>query len=149
VAPSIGSALVAAAFAGRAWRAAPSRVARACAALIAIVAVLVPVYRSRNHGLVEPADLASQSLATIRDAIRRDPTVRDIAAIDDASLGAPVTLDSAFGGLFPDAVHLFVGPDVRGTLVTEPPHDVQPALVFALRRGRLVQLDVLRPTPSV
>ena len=149
VAPSIGSALVAAAFAGRAWRTASPRFTRACAALIAIAAVLVPVYRSRNHGLVEPADLASQSLATIRDAIRRDPTVRDIAVIDDASRRAPVTLDSAFGALFPDAVHLFVGPDVRGTLATEPPHEAPLPLVFVLRGGRLVQLDVLRAQPSV
>jgi hypothetical protein len=149
VAPSIGSALFAAAFAGRAWRAAPSRFARTCTALVAIVAVLVPVYRSRNHGLVEPADLASQSLATIRDAIRRYPAARDIAVIDDSSQLAPVTLDSAFGALFPDAVHLFVGPDVRGTLGTEPPHDAQAPLVFVLRGGRLVQLDLLRAPPSV
>jgi len=151
VAPSIGSALVAAAFAGRAWRDAPSRFARACTALVAIAALLVPVYRSRNHGLVEPADLASQSLATIRDAVRRDPTVRDIAVIDDASPRTAVTLDSAFGALFPDAVHLFVGPDVRGTLATEVPHDAhaQLPLVFVLRGGRLVQRDVLRAQPSV
>src|SRR5437762_7864659 len=55
VAPSIGGALVAGAFASRAWGAAPARFGRVAAALLVMIAVLVPVYRSRNHGLVDPA----------------------------------------------------------------------------------------------
>src|SRR5213075_3235119 len=104
VAPSIGSALVAGAFASRAWRAAPARFARVAIAMIVLIALLVPVYRSRNHGLVEPADLATQSLATIQSAAKSHPDARDIVLLDNPR--APVTLDSAFGALFPDAIHL-------------------------------------------
>jgi hypothetical protein len=152
VAPSIGSALIAGTFAARALREAPRRFAAASLSLIVAVALLVPVYRSRNHGLVEPADLAARSLAVIQDAARHYPGVTDIILHEDPGPtppGAAVTLDSAFGALFPDAVHLFVGPDVRGTLATELPHDAQLPLVFVLRGGRLVQLDVLRAHPSV
>ena len=126
--------------------------AAASLSLIAAVALLIPVYRSRNHGFVEPADLAARSLAVIQDAARHYPGVTDIVVDEDPAPtppGANVTLDSAFGALFPDAVHLFVGPDVRGTLGTGLPRDSNAPLVFVLRRGRLVQLDVLRPTPSV
>jgi len=139
VAPSIGAALVAGAFASRAWRSAPRRFSRAAVALVAVVALLVPVYRSRNHGLVEPADLAAQSLATIQDAVRQRPGVSDIILIDDPN--APVRLDAAFGALLPDALHLFVGPQWRGIITEQQSEDANRtgALVFALRNGRLVQ----------
>ena len=135
VAPSIGSALVAGTFASRAWRAAPARFARLAAAMIVVIALLVPVYRARNHGLIEPADLAAQSLATIRSAARSHPEARDIVLFDDPR--APVTLDSAFGALFPDAIHLFVGTDVRGSITNDPVTATGDALVFELRAGRL------------
>ncbi len=137
VAPSIGSALVAGAFASRAWRAAPARFARVAIAMIVLIALLVPVYRSRNHGLVEPADLATQSLATIQSAARSHPGARDIVLLDNPR--APVTLDSAFGALFPDAIHLFVGPEARGSITNEAVTIAGDALVFELRDGRLVQ----------
>ena len=148
VAPSIGSALVAGAFAARASRAVPDRFARIAVLMVAAVALLLPVYRSRNHGLVEPADLATQSLATIQAAVRAQPGARDIVLIDDPQ--APVTLDSAFGSLFPDAVHLFVGPAVRGTITDEAATAGRSdaALVFTLRDGRLVQGRAPRGAPS-
>ena len=149
VAPSIGSALVVAAFAARAARTASPRFARASAALIVAIALLVPVYRMRNHGLVEPADLATRSLAVIQDAARVMPHVAAITLVDDPN--EPVTLDAAFGALFPEAVHLFVAPRVQGTLTSTPASGLPPpddSLVFALRDGRLVQDRSGRPGAS-
>jgi hypothetical protein len=140
VAPSIGSALAAGALASRARRAAPHRFALVCTALIACVAVLIPVYRIRNHGLVEPADLSTQATAELRRAAQGRPGIREIVLLEDAD--AAVTLDDAFGALAPDAVHLFVSPDVHvsttndGSAVGAANEDV---MVFRLRDGRLVQ----------
>ena len=138
VAPSIGSALIAAACAARTAQAVPPRFARAAAAMAAIVAMLIPVYHSRNHGLVAPADLATRTLATIRSAARVDPSVREVLLVDDPQ--APVTLDSAFGSLLPDALHLFVRPGLEGTIVgkTTVRRD---ALVFQLRDGYLTRIN--------
>jgi hypothetical protein len=138
VAPSIGSSLVAAACAGRAARAAPVRFARLATMMVALTALLIPVYRSRNHGLVEPADLATRSLATIQTAARTDPTVRDVILVDDP--GAAVTLDSAFGALLPDALHLFVGSGVDGKIVGETRAGGD-AFVFELRGGYLARIS--------
>jgi hypothetical protein len=148
VAPSIGTGLIAGACAARASRAVPGRFGRVAAVMIAAIALLLPVYRSRNRGLVEPADLAARSLATIQAAARSQPDARDIVLIDDPQ--APVTLDSAFGALFPDAVHLFVSPAVRGTITDEAATAgrADAALVFTLRDGRLVQGRAPRGGPS-
>jgi hypothetical protein len=140
VAPSIGSALAAASFASRAQRAAPHRFALVSTALIAGVAVLIPVYRIRNHGLIEPADLTTQATAELRRAAQGRPGVREIVLVDTAD--AAVTLDDAFGALIPDAVHLFVSPDVHvttsnsGSAVDAANENV---MVFRLRDGRLIQ----------
>jgi len=138
VAPSIGSALIAAVCAARAARAAPARFARLAAAIMVLIALLIPVYRSRNHGLVEPADLATRALVTIQAAARIDQTVRDVILVDDPA--AAVTLDSAFGALLPDALHLFVGSGVNGKIVRETGAD-DDALVFVLRDGYLARIS--------
>lgn len=140
VAPSIGSALIAGTFAARALREAPRKFAAASLALAAVVALLIPVYRSRNHGLIEPADLAARSLAAIQDATRDRPHNEQITLLDDSD--EPVTLDDAFGALFPDAVRLFIGPDARGVIRSAPltdGGDVDEGLVFVLRDGHLVR----------
>jgi hypothetical protein len=140
VAPSIGSALIAGTFAARALREAPRRFAVTSLALVAGVSLLIPVYRSRNHGLIEPADLAARSLAAIQEATRNRPHDDEITLLDDRN--EPVTLDAAFGALFPDAIRLFVGPDARGVIRSAPPtdgRDVDEGLVFVLREGHLVQ----------
>jgi hypothetical protein len=138
VAPSIGVALIAATSAARTARMAPRRFAHIAFAMIVVVAILIPVYRSRNHGLVEPADLAARSLSTIQAAARLDPSVREVILVDDPQ--ASVTLDSAFGALFPDALHLFVGPGVEGSIVgkTMPRGE---GLVFELRDGYLARIS--------
>ncbi len=139
VAPSLGSALAAGACAARAVRLAPRRFARAAVASIAMLALMIPVYRSRNHGLIEPADLAAQSLATIQSSTRNGPDALEIVLVDDRS--APVTLDSAFGALFPDAVHVFVGPAMNGRIVAKQTSEPGgPAIVFELRDGYLARI---------
>jgi len=140
VAPSIGSALAAATLASRAQRAAPRRFAVVSTALIAVLAVLIPVYRMRNHGLTDPADLSTQATAELQRAARGRPGVREILLLDDAD--AAVTLDDAFGALIPEAVQLFVSPDVHvstsndRSAVDAGNEDV---MVFRLRDGRVVQ----------
>jgi len=142
LAPSMGSALAAAALAARAWREDPQRFARVAGALVAVVALLLPVYRSRNHGFVEPSDLAAQSLRTIRDAARSRGQRGAIVIVDHTE--EPVTLNDAFGNLFTDAVHLFVGPQWSGEIVqatsTRTSGD-DDALVFELRSGGLIQIE--------
>ena len=106
--------------------------------MIIVVAILTPVYRSRNHGLVEPADLAARSLTTIEAAAQDDPAVREVVLVDDPA--AAVTLDSAFGALFSDALHLFVGPGVEGRIADEAPERGE-GLVFELRNGYLARIS--------
>jgi hypothetical protein len=148
VAPSIGSALAAAAFASRARRAAPHRFASVSTALIVGVAALIPVYRMRNHGLITPADLSTQATVELRRAAQGRPNVREIVLVDEPD--AAVTLEDAFGGLAPDAVHLFVSPDVHvSTSLTRSTVDAagEAVMVFRLREGRLVQ-DRMRTNGS-
>jgi hypothetical protein len=140
VAPSIGSALAAAAFASRARRVAPRRFAFASTAVIATVALLIPVYRMRNRGLIEPADLSTQAMGEIQRAAQSRPHLREIVLLDEPN--ALVTLEDAFGGLAPDAVHLFVSPDVYVSVSDTQTVDIankQDTIVFRLRGGRLIQ----------
>jgi hypothetical protein len=139
VAPSLGSALAAASFASRAERAHRNRFALVSTTLIAVIALLIPVYRLRNRGLVEPGDLSAQAMSEVQRAARADPQLREMVFLDVA--GAPVTLEDAFGGLIPDAIHLFVSPDVRVDVrdVADRLDDGPQRLVFELRRGRLIQ----------
>lgn len=142
LAPSIGSALVTAPFAARAWRENPQRFGYVAGALVAVVALLLPVYRARNHGLVEPADLAAQSLSAIQNAARSRGQRGAVVIVDHAE--ERVTLNDAFGNLFADAVHLFLGPQWSGALVpaasTRASGD-EKDLVFELRNGGLIQTE--------
>ncbi len=137
VAPSLGSAMMSGALAARAWRDDPQRVHRVATALIVVVALLVPVYRSRNHGLVEPADLAARSLDTIQDMVRGGShSAGTIILVDDAR--EDVTLGDAFGTLFPEAIHLFAGADWKGEIVSASERGKVSAgdtLVFELHDG--------------
>ena len=140
VAPSIGSALAAASLASRAQRAAPQMFALVSTELIAAVALLIPVYRMRNHRLVEPADSSAQATAELQRAAQDRSGVREIVLLDDPD--AAVTLEDAFGALAADAVHLFVAPDVHlSTRNNRSEVDAtnRDMMVFRLRDGRLVQ----------
>jgi hypothetical protein len=141
VAPSIGSALVAGTLAARSWRADARRFSFAATALIIAVAAAVPVYRLRNDGFVAPADLSATSLNTIHSAVDAHAPVDRIVLVDDPQ--AEVTLEDAFGALFPDAVHLFIGPRRTGAIVgsrAAAPSAAPATRVFELRNGVLVQL---------
>jgi hypothetical protein len=140
VVPSIGSAIAAASFASRAQRAAPHRFALVSTTLIAGAAALIPVYRMRNQGLIQPADLSTQATAELQRAVQGRPGIRELVLLDDAD--AAVTLEDAFGALAPDAVHLFVSPDVHvstGNSRSAVDAANEDVMVFRLRDGRLVQ----------
>jgi hypothetical protein len=140
VVPSIGSAIAAASFASRAQRAAPHRFALVSTTLIAGAAALMPVYRMRNQGLIQPADLSTQATAELQRAVQGRPGIRELVLLDDAD--AAVTLEDAFGALAPDAVHLFVSPDVHvstGNARSAVDAATEDVMVFRLRDGRLVQ----------
>jgi hypothetical protein len=139
LAPSMGSALAAASLAARAWRENRNGSGRGGALVAAWHCCRCAV---RNHGLVEPADLAARSLSTIQHAARSRGQRGAIAIVDHAE--ERVTLNDAFGNLFADAVHLFVGPQWSGTLVpatsTRASGD-QKDLVFELLNGGLIQTE--------
>src|SRR5262249_1599002 len=105
--------------------------------LIVGVAALIPVYRMRNQGLITPADLSAQATAELQQAAQRRPDVREFVLVDEP--GAPVTLEDAFGALAPDAVHLFVSPDVLVRTGSTVDVASEAVMVFRLRDGRLVQ----------
>jgi hypothetical protein len=137
--PSVGSALAVAALASAAQRISQKRFERCCAALIALSLVVIPIYRQRNERWVVPADLSASVVRTLQLATAGSAG-GDIALIDDPS--ARFGLDSSFGGLFGDAVHLMIGSAWNGMIVpatsgavTNPVN--RPRLVFALRNGRL------------
>lgn len=140
VPPSLGSAMIVGAVGSRAWRDDPLRVRRIATALVVVVALLVPVYYARNRGLVEPADLAARSLETIQHAVGGSSRPGTVVVVDDAREG--VTLGDAFGALFPAAIHLFVGPDWKGEIVSESDRGKAPpggdTVVLELRDGALV-----------
>ncbi|HEU5257882.1 MAG TPA: hypothetical protein VFU28_17960, partial [Vicinamibacterales bacterium] len=91
-------------------------------------------------GLVAPADLSTQATAELQRAAHLRPAVREIVLIDEP--GAAVTLEDAFGALAPDAVHLFVSPDVHvrtGDSRSAIDGTNEEVMVLRLRDGRLVQ----------
>ncbi len=142
VAPSLGSALMVGALGSRAWRDDPLRFRRVATALVVVLAVLVPVYRTRNRDFFGPRDLAARSLNTIQNAVRGGSyPAGTIVVVDDAREG--VTLDDAFGSLFPEAIHLFVGPNWNGEIVSTSDRGTVSAggdtLVFELSNGALTR----------
>jgi hypothetical protein len=134
--PSIGSALVAGVVASVAQRVAPARFARAAIGLVVVVAVLLPVYRSRNQRWVQVARVSEGALQTIAsDAAGFRPG--HIVLVD-----APAerfNLMSAFGNLLPDALRLRLAAGWTGEIVD--PATAPPAadFVYRLEEGRLMR----------
>jgi hypothetical protein len=138
--PSVGAALALAAVASGAQRIAQKRFEVCCAALIAVIFFLIPIYRQRNERWVVPADLSTRVVRTLRVATA-GYSGGQIVVVDDAS--ARFGLDSSFGSSFGNAVHLMVGSDWEGLIVptmirasTNPPNRAT-RLDFALRNGHL------------
>jgi hypothetical protein len=138
--PSVGTALAGAAFVSGIARARPRQFGRAATVLLVIATLLVPVYRVRNRRWVEPADLTGRVLTVIAGSGTRERVER-IVLLDDP--GADVSLDSAFGTLFPDAVALTLGEQATGHIVQ--PGDAiatDATQVYRLKDGRLVPAGV-------
>jgi hypothetical protein len=141
--PSVGSALVAAAVASRALRQAPVRTLRTSIALIAIAALLLPVYRSRNGRWVEPAELSAHVMDSVRATTTSFPAGGTVVLVDAPQ--SDVSLDDAFGALFPEALMLFAGPMWKGQIVNPgqtAPLDPITTITFELRGGTLEPVSV-------
>jgi hypothetical protein len=141
--PSIGSALIAAAVASRALRVAPARALRTSAALVVVAALLLPVYRSRNGRWVAPAELSAHVMNAVQATTTSFPAGGTVVLIDAPE--SDVSLDDAFGALFPEALMLFAGPMWKGAIVTPsqaPPRDPITTITFELRGGTLEPVSV-------
>ena len=136
--PSIGAGLAAGVVASTAALRNPRVYRYVTAGLLMAVFALSPVYRSRNARWVGLADLSEQVMTTIaRDASGR--TAGHVVLVD--SPAERFNLQSAFGGLFPEAMRLRVGEGWTGEVVT-PSGAQQPGdLSYRLSDGALVRAD--------
>jgi hypothetical protein len=135
--PSVGTALLVGGVASAAQRAAPGRFARAAIALLVAVAVLIPVYRSRNQRWVQVARVSQDALQTLAaDTAGTSPG--HIVLID-----APTerfNLTSAFGNLLPEALELRLGRGWSGEIVASATAVSRAAdFVYRFQAGRLVR----------
>ena len=137
--PSVGSALAAGAVASAAARRNPRAFAYAAIGLLAVLLALTPVYRSRNVRWVQLAELSERAMTTIaRDAA--DRTAGHVVIVD--APGERFNLQSAFGGLFPEAMRLRVGEGWTGEVVPTPSEARQSGdLSYRLSTGALVRTD--------
>jgi hypothetical protein len=141
--PSVGSALIASAIASHALRLAPVRALRTSAALIAIAALLLPVYRSRNGRWVEPAELSAHVMDAVQATATSFPAGGTVVLVDAPK--SELSLDDAFGGLFPEALRLYAGPTWKGQIVTPgsmAPVDPITTITFELRGGTIEPVSV-------
>ena len=153
--PSIGASIVAAEIGEALWRQAPQTGRlRATAAAIAVVIVLIPVYRVRNQRWVDLADFSSSVLAQLRTSTASLPDGAHVVLIDERD--KRVNLESAFGTLINHAWRLQNGRplDVR----IEPPLRNAPpdtalcltcaALTLQLKDGVVVPTRRRDPPPT-
>lgn len=132
--PSVGGALVAGVVASCALRARPQRFARACAALIVIAALLVPVYRKRNERWVEAAGLSAKVVDVVRDAADRYPAGGRIVLVDDPA--ATPNFESTFLTAFPEVLILEAGRQWSGEIASPDGRtDSEGAVVVVLEGG--------------
>jgi hypothetical protein len=132
--PSIGAALAAGAVASAVHRMTPRAFARATIALLLLVVLLIPVYRSRNVRWVSPALVSTETLRTL-EAATAGLSPRPIALVDDPA--ARFNLVSAFGSLLPDAVALTLGEGWPAEIVRDAEDAPAHALILRFERGRL------------
>jgi hypothetical protein len=138
--PSIGFALAAAALASCALRGNARRFRVACVGLTVAVFALIPVYWQRDARWVAPADVSASVIRTL--AAEPPSTARRIVLLDDVPMR--YGLESGFGTLLPEAVHLFKGPEWSAEL-RRSGEDCRTAsrdaatTVFAFRGGQLTR----------
>jgi len=146
--PSVGAALAAGVLADAIFARRPVRSpAVALAGILAVVLLLVPIYRARNQSWRNLAMLSSSVLYDLRDASSGMPPRTKVLLLDDRTQRA--NLDSAFGTLMQTAVDLSVANQPLIQIVP-PPEGAIPEVVFPpdeaqlrlARRGmRLVRTD--------
>jgi hypothetical protein len=146
--PSVGAALAAGVLADAIFARRPARSpAVALAGILAVVLLLVPLYRARNQSWRNHAMLSSSVLYDLRDASSGMPPRTKVLLLDDRTQRA--NLDSTFGTLMQTAVDLSVGnqPVIQ---ILPPPEGAIPEFVFPpgeaelrlVRRGtRLIRVD--------
>ena len=139
--PSCGSAIAVAVCASLVLRTRPERLRLAAAALLTLLLALIPVYRIRNVRWVELADTSTRVMQTLQIAASTRPAGGRIVLVDDP--GERFNLEATFGGLFPDAVSLFVGSDWTGEIANAAPASTDSALVYRYQRGTVVPMLVL------
>ena len=141
--PSVATGLAVAAIAARAERANPAAFRRTAVALIVVVILLIPIYRSRNQRWTAVADLSASVIATLRARTAGlQPGL--VVLVDDP--GERVNIDAAFGSLLPDALVLELGvgrtladaSGWNGRLVAPGQPLPESQVTMALRDGRLV-----------
>ena len=136
--PSIGACIAAAAVVAALIRQQPERGLRTLAVASVIPLLLVPVYWARNERWVAPADLSATVLRDVQRAAAPFPAGVHLVLIEDPT--ARFNLDTAFGGLLPDAVALTLGDRFDGEIVTTGDVSnarLDGALVLALHDDRL------------
>jgi hypothetical protein len=135
--PSIGTALAAGIAASAAARRNPRVFRYAAIGLVAALFALNPVYRSRNVRWVGLAELSERSMATLaQDASGR--TAGHVVLVD--SPAERFNLQSAFGGLFPEAMRFRVGEGWTGEVVGTASDAQRPGdLSYRLSDGTLVR----------
>jgi hypothetical protein len=116
--PSIGSCLAAGVMLQALHRAVPVRTLEALAVMVVLPFVLLPVYRVRNQRWVEPADVSRAAVADLSAAGTAMQSGTHVVAIESGN--DDVDLDSVFGGLFADAVTLYVDRRCTGEIADGP-----------------------------
>jgi hypothetical protein len=138
VLPSCGAALAVAVVASAVRRDRPERFRLAATALMAVVVLLVPVYRARNVRWVEPAETSAHVMQTLQMATASKPEGGRVVLIDDP--GERFNLDGAFGTLFPDALAVFVGNHWTGEISRSPDAAAGADLAYRYQAGGLVSV---------
>jgi len=113
---------------------------------LAIVIVLIPVYRVRNDRFVEPARVSRRTMAAVLQSASEIP---DRGTIELSDERVPLSnFRSAFGSLAPDAVRLFTGRPLSAYVATPDGERLPPVIVagelaarFQLSHGQIVRVQ--------
>ena len=136
VLPSCGSALAVGAFGSMVHRVRPDRFRHAVTVLLALLIVLIPIYRLRNDRWVELADTSTRVMQVLQFGVVTRPAGGRIVLVDDSS--ERFNLAATFGGLFPDAVGLFLGDRWMGEITNVLPAVTESILVYRFQAGTIV-----------
>jgi hypothetical protein len=115
--PSVGAALVCAAFIDAIVSSStPRAVTRIAAMLVILPMLLLPVYRARNARLRNEAMLSTNVLRLVKRYAADTPSLSKVIVVDHGS-GRPSARD-AFGDLLPVAIQMVTGTQVTADIVS-------------------------------